>query len=190
MPVDKFGRYVSRKREGERSLQRDWAAAARGGLKFTPEGDYDVGLKRLRHLADPEEDDDGCTKRFVLEKVKEVSCEDVLKANSNFYTNRIDPLLRKVQSGVAILEPLLLSYQQGQILSLPQIESKLKEQKLEYEGIVRQTITQLTENHNKNLAELKGNFLKFGPFLHSYGAHIPHISSGGGGSDDDPPPHQ
>lgn len=173
MPVDKFGRYVSKKREGERTILRD----RRGTLKFTSEGDYDIGLKRLRRVGEPQENDDATTKKFVLDKVKEVSCEDVLKKNDEFYTKRIDPLLRKVQEGVSILEPLLTSYQQGQILSLQEIELKLKQQQLRYEETVQNTVSDLTAGFNKELAELKDTFSKFGPLLDSIESAVRRVNA-------------
>lgn len=134
MPVDKFGRYL------DKSVRN--APAVRGPSSLwttTPEGDFDVRRKRLRHLGDPLDEDDAATKKFVLDRTKEAGCEDKIARTEKFYTERIDPLLIEIKNGLAALAPLVASYRQGAIPSISDVRKELNRQKQEHEKILGDT---------------------------------------------------
>lgn len=137
MPVDKFGRYT-RKRSG---LGGGAAGVRISGFGLTSEGDLDATRKRICRLGEPQEQDDAATKKYVLDRVKEVSCEDAIDKTQKFYTDRIDPAMIQINNDLAALRPLVASYTQGKIPSLEQIDVKFREKTLEFTGTLNDTAT-------------------------------------------------
>lgn len=140
MPVDKFGRYNRQnKTRGETVV-----LPQRRLLDVTPEGDLNVRAKRLRNLAEPVDDADAATKKFVLARVKEIS--DARKQTETFYTSRIDPKLIELNNGLSKLRPLVASYTEGQIPSVGDITTELNKHKLAYEGTLKQATDLVTQD--------------------------------------------
>lgn len=54
---------------------------------------------------------------FVLDRVKEVSCEENIESTKAYYAKTIDPLLVEIRNGLSDLAPLVPSFNQGVISS-------------------------------------------------------------------------
>lgn len=87
MSVDKFGRHHAR-RNTEILLRR-----RRAGFKLTPEGDFNIGNKRLRYVNDPIESNDCVTKKYAddltsqLRKKIEINTTNIIGHNKDSENN-------------------------------------------------------------------------------------------------------
>lgn len=86
MPIDKFGR----------QLKSFHGVQGKPGIGFqlTSEGDFDIANKRLVNIANPLNDNDACTKKYIDDII-----EFLKTAIENFYEkfSSIDVKLGKIQ---------------------------------------------------------------------------------------------
>lgn len=152
MAVDKFGRYVTKKRNVAR---HSVVPKVIEGFKFTNDGHLDFMQKRLSNVHEAIADDDVVTKKFVIDKIKKVSCEEVVAQTNKFYTQRIDPALVTIQNGLSRLGPFVQSYIEGDILSRQQIDNNIKALKLDVEKSFQDSIELMAKNLSERIAKLE-----------------------------------
>lgn len=125
MPIDKFGRFVGKDDKKRASTE-----------SFTlPE--YVV------------------TKQYVtneLEKFKKEQ-EALFTKVSQFYTERIDPLLIEVNAAEQALAPLIEGYKKGNLIWHEDVQKKLGEAHLTYERTLQQTTINLINEAETRLGE-------------------------------------
>lgn len=95
------------------------------------------------------------TKQYVHNKLANFKKQQETTFNeiNKFYTNRIDPLLVKMNAAEQVLAPLVEGYKQGQFMWHEDVQTKLKEARLEYERTLQDITIKLiaeTEAHLKD----------------------------------------
>lgn len=132
MPIDKFGRYISKK-----SI---FAGGGGSDFKF------------------PE---DIVTKQYVVNQLQifQNKQKELLKSANEYYSKKVDPLIIQIRNGLQVLDPLVEAYEQGSIFTLEAVQQKLKEARVDHESHLADTIAAVTTEFKGRLGTAEGKLV-------------------------------
>lgn len=138
MSTDKFGRFrntVQVKSAVERIYRKQ-------PLPLTADGDFDIGGKRVRFIADPIEDDDCVNKRFMMKTIK--SSDDKWKEHFTKQNETLQVKLNNLQKGITSNTNNVVIYKNTLTNNINQLNKDL-----------RTTIKSVDDKYSAQLTEQK-----------------------------------